>query len=233
MLGCLVEKQLTTPQQYPLTLNALMLACNQSSNRFPIVSYDERSVEAAVTNAKTRGFARLVHPSHGRSAIRFAHTLEEAIGLDSSQLALLAVMMLRGPQTLGELRSRTERMVRFEDLSEIERELGRLAERADPLVLRLQRQPGQKEDRFAHLLGGPVQSVQSVQSFEEAAPRRSAVESAHLTEDGAEPGSPVARDAPSMFEQGLAELRNDVAGLRGELADLRHQLEDLRSELGA
>ncbi len=116
VLGSLVEKQLTTPQQYPLTLNALTLACSQSSNRDPVVAYDEHTVEAAVTSVKTKGLARFVHPSHGRSALRYAHALDDALGLAPPQLALLAVLMLRGPQTLGELRTRTERMVGFSDL---------------------------------------------------------------------------------------------------------------------
>ena len=153
MLGSLVEKQLTTPQQYPLTLNALTLACSQSSNRDPVVDYDEPAVESAVTSIKTRGLARFVHPSHGRSALRYAHALDDAFGLGVRPLALLAVLMLRGPQTLGELRSRTERMVRFSDLNEIQAELDALAARSEPLVLRLPRAPGRKEDRYHHLLG--------------------------------------------------------------------------------
>ena len=126
VLGSLVEKQLTTPQQYPLTLNALTLACSQSSNRDPVVAYDEHSAEAAVTSVKTKGLVRFVHPSHGRSVLRYAHTLDEAWGLDTRPLALLAVLMLRGPQTPGELRTRTERMVRFTDLSEVQAELDAL-----------------------------------------------------------------------------------------------------------
>ncbi len=155
VLGSLVEKQLTTPQQYPLTLNALTLACSQSSNRDPVVAYDEHSAEAAVTSVKTKGLVRFVHPSHGRSALRYSHTLDEAWGLDTRPLALLAVLMLRGPQTPGELRTRTERMVRFSDLSEVQAELDALAARAEPLVVRLGRGPGQKEDRYGQLLGGP------------------------------------------------------------------------------
>ncbi|MGH9122313.1 MAG: DUF480 domain-containing protein, partial [Acidimicrobiales bacterium] len=129
VLGSLVEKQLTTPQQYPLTLNALVLACSQASNRDPVVPYDEPTVEEVVTSVKTKGLARFVHPSHGRSALRYGHTLDEAWGLDTRPLALLAVLMLRGPQTLGELRTRTERMVRFSDLGEVQAELDALAAR--------------------------------------------------------------------------------------------------------
>lgn len=209
MLGSLVEKQLTTPQQYPLTLNALTSACNQTSNRDPIVSYDERSVEQAVTSAKTRGLARFVHPSHGRSAIRYAHTLEEALGVDQRQLALLAVLMLRGPQTAGELRTRTERMAEFEGLSDLERELARLAERDDPLVVRIGRRPGQKEDRFAHLLGdSEVRETQSAQS--------------HHLDTVAETHVERRRD-----------LASELDVLREEVSDLRRQLEELREMLGA
>ncbi len=144
VLGCLVEKRLTTPQQYPLTLNALTLACNQASNRDPVVDYDEARVEAAVTRAKTRGLAAFVHPSHGRSVLRFRHTLDEQLGLDERPLALLAVLALRGPQTPGELRARTERMARFGGIEEVEAELDALVRRDDPLVVRLGRGPGQK-----------------------------------------------------------------------------------------
>ena len=152
VLGSLVEKQLTTPQQYPLTLNALALACSQSSNRDPVVHYDEHTVEEAVMSVKTKGLARFVHPSHGRSALRYGHTLDEAWGLDTRPLALLAVLMLRGPQTLGELRTRTERMVRFTELEEVQAELDALAARSEPLVTRQARAPGQKEDRYTQLL---------------------------------------------------------------------------------
>jgi uncharacterized protein len=153
VLGCLAEKQLTTPAQYPLTLNALMLACNQSTSRDPVVTYDERTVEAAVTRAKTKGLARFVHPAHGRSALRFGHTLDEALGVDAPRLALMTVLMLRGPQTLAELRARTQRMAEFADTREVEAELDALGRYEPPLVWRLGRQPGQKEDRYEQLVG--------------------------------------------------------------------------------
>lgn len=212
VIGCLVEKQLTTPQQYPLTLNALTSACNQTSNRDPVVSYDERSVEAAVTSAKTRGLARFVHPSHGRSAIRYAHTLKEALGLDHRQLALLAVLMLRGPQTSGELRTRTDRMADFEGLSDVERELKRLSERDDPLIVRIGRRPGQKEDRFAHLLGGS--EVVELQA-----------------EEADRLGTVVWQRRERRSE--LEDLRSELEDLRQEVSELRHELEELREMLGS
>lgn len=209
VLGSLVEKQLTTPQQYPLTLNALTSACNQTSNREPVVSYDEQSVEAAVTSAKTRGLARFVHPSHGRSAIRYAHTLEEALGLDQRQLALLAVLMLRGPQTAGELRTRTERMTDFAGLSDVEQELARLADRVDPLVIRMSRRPGQKEDRFAHLLG-----------------------SRDVTQDRSAQDQSLDTVVDARVER-REDLASALADLREEVSELRRQLEELREMLGA
>jgi uncharacterized protein YceH (UPF0502 family) len=213
VIGCLVEKQLTTPNQYPLTLNALTLACNQSSNRDPVVVYDEPTVEATVTNVKTKGLARFVHPSHGRSALRYRHSLDEAIGIDARPLALLAVLMLRGPQTPGELRSRAERMVGFADLPEVVAELEALAARTEPLVVRLPRTPGQKEDRYAQLLGGVVD--------------RDAGVAVALSTPG-DDASP-----PSDSSDGLAELAQAVAGLREEVAVLRRGLEELRGELQA
>ncbi|MGH9029774.1 MAG: YceH family protein [Acidimicrobiales bacterium] len=240
VLGCLLEKQLATPQQYPLTLNALTLACNQSSNRDPVVSYDEATVEAAITAAKTKGLARFVHPSHGRSAIRYAHMLGEALGLDARQLALLAVLMLRGPQTPGELRARTERMSRFDDLADLERELELLGEREDPLVVPLQRRPGQKEVRYEQLLGGTrsepgedtehptstPQASQASQASPEVAPQMSPAVAPQVSpaEEHSGPG-PSQPPGPSL-ERAVAELQMEVAKLRREL-------DDLRSELGA
>jgi hypothetical protein len=199
VLGCLVEKQLTTPQQYPLTLNALTLACNQTSNRDPIVHYDERTAEEAITHVKACGFAAFVHPSHGRSALRFRHTLDEALGLASRPLALLAVLMLRGPQTPGELRLRTERMVAFADLEEVSAELEALASRDEPLAVRLARAPGRKEDRYAHLLGDGVPDTRAPAVAELAAPS-----------DG--------------LAAEVAALRAEVTSLRRDLDGLRSQL---------
>ena len=144
MLGCLIEKERTTPQQYPLSLNALTLACNQSTNRDPVVAYGEEQVQAAVTALKKRGLARFVHPTHGRSALRFRHVVDEALGLDDRARSVLAVLLLRGPQTPGELRSRTERMAEFADVAGVESVLERLADRPEPLVRRL---PGSRDRR--------------------------------------------------------------------------------------
>ncbi|HLM96885.1 MAG TPA: YceH family protein [Acidimicrobiales bacterium] len=222
VLGSLVEKQLTTPQQYPLTLNALTLACSQSSNRDPVVAYDEPTVEGAVTSIKTKGLARFVHPSHGRSALRYAHSLDDALGLAPPQLALVAVLMLRGPQTLGELRTRTERMVRFSDLREVQAELDALAERTEPLTRRLPRGPGQKEDRYGQLLGGPPPPT-----WRGPDPDRPPAPAAQAPA----PALDVESGAVDFGE--VAALRAELVELRAEVAALRRALDDLREQLGA
>jgi uncharacterized protein YceH (UPF0502 family) len=151
VLGCLLEKQRTTPDAYPLSLNALRLACNQSTNRDPVVDYDEPTIRDALARLRRRGWTRLASGAGSRAA-KYRHLLDEAIGLGRDEQAVLCVLMLRGPQTPGELKGRTERMHPFADLAAIEDVLGRLGDRG--LVARLARRPGQKEDRFAQRLGG-------------------------------------------------------------------------------
>ena len=154
VLGCLIEKELTTPEQYPLTTNSLRLGCNQKSNRFPIVDYSETTVDQAMLRLRQGGLARTVS-AQGMRASKHRHVLEEAWGLDANALAVLGVLMVRGPQTAGELRTRTDRSASFESLGEVESVLAMLASRVpDPLVKRLERRPGQKEERWAHLLAG-------------------------------------------------------------------------------
>ena len=161
VLGALVEKALTTPQQYPLTANALQAACNQTSNREPVVDYDETTVQAALDALKDLHLVRFVLPSHGRSVVRYRHVLDEALGLDNRQCAILAMLLLRGPQTIGELRTRTERMAQFDSLDEVEHELELLGSREESLAANVGRRPGQKEERWATPLvaavaGSPV-----------------------------------------------------------------------------
>jgi uncharacterized protein YceH (UPF0502 family) len=151
VLGSLIEKQRTTPDQYPLSLNSLRLACNQSTNREPVVDYDERTIKAALERMGARGWTRFASGA-GSRALKYRHLLDEALGLSDADLALLAVLMLRGPQTLGELKGRSERLHRFDSLEDVQEALDALAERE--LVARLSRRPGQKEDRYGQLLGG-------------------------------------------------------------------------------
>ena len=150
-LGCLIEKQRTTPDVYPLSLNALRLACNQVTNRDPLVDYDERTVHDALHRLSHRGWARLTS-GQGSRTVKYRQLLDAALGLEPSELAVLGVLMLRGPQTPGELKQRTDRLHRFETLDEVERTLEPLIERE--LVARLPRRPGHKEQRYAQLLGG-------------------------------------------------------------------------------
>lgn len=154
ILASLIEKSLATPQQYPLTLNALVLACNQSTNRDPVVSYTDELVEKVLQGMKEKGLVRFVYPSHGRSATRYRHVADERFGLDTPELALIAVLMLRGPQTAGELRARTERLHRFESISDTDRILETISDRQDRLVYKLPRRPGTKEERWAFYSDG-------------------------------------------------------------------------------
>jgi uncharacterized protein len=151
VLSSLIEKQRTTPDQYPLSLNALRLACNQTTNRDPVVEYDERTIRDALDRMSHRGWTRLASGA-GSRALKYRHLLDEALSLSDGELSLLAVLMLRGPQTLGELKQRSERLHRFESLADVAETLDALARRE--LVARLERRPGQKEDRYMQLLGG-------------------------------------------------------------------------------
>ena len=157
VLGCLVEKERTTPQQYPMTENALITACNQTTNRDPIVAYDQSTVRRTLLNLRQQGLAKMVHRPGDRSE-KHRHLLDDALELSAGEVAVLSVLMLRGPQTLAELRTRTERLHPFSSAGEVEAVLQSLAVRTpEPFVERLERQPGQKEARFAHLLLGDEQ----------------------------------------------------------------------------
>src|SRR5919199_3642132 len=150
VLGCLIEKQRTTPDVYPLSLNALRLACNQATNRDPVVSYDEETIRAALDRLAHRGWARLAS-GPGSRAVKFRHLFDEALGLSDGEISVLCVLMLRGAQTPGELKQRTERLHEFVDLDAVHSALDRLIERG--LAARLGRRPGQKEERYTHLMG--------------------------------------------------------------------------------
>lgn len=214
IIGALVEKQLTTPQQYPLTLNALLAACNQTSSRNPVVSYDERLVDTTLAGLKSRGLVRFVHPSHGRSATRYRQVLEEVLALETPELALLAPLLLRGPQTVAELRARTERMVDFADPRQVEETLEGMAARDEPLITRLGREPGRREERWAQLLAPDTAEARSYERPER--PERT---------DATEGGDPHAPPPPSLASQ--------VAVLHAEVAALRRDLDDLIARLGS
>jgi uncharacterized protein YceH (UPF0502 family) len=219
VLGCLIEKRWTTPDQYPLSLNALRLACNQSTNRDPVTRYDEATVRDAAQRLCKYGLARLAS-GHSSRATKYRHLAEEALGLGREELGVLAVLLLRGPQTPGELKARTERIAPLATLADVERVLAVLAER--DYARRLDRRPGQKEDRFEHLLGG---------GEHEAAPKLASPPGA-LTTPPAASVRPVETPAPpaapgfapqndlvarvEALEQEVASLREELAALRGE-----------------
>ncbi len=212
VLGCLIEKQRTTPDAYPLSLNALRLACNQSTNRDPVVAYEETIVSEALRRLALRGWTRLASGA-GSRARKYRHLLPEALDLDPAELSLLAVLMLRGPQTPGELKQRSERLHAFAGLAEVQETLGRLVDRE--LVARQQRQPGQKEERYEQLLGGGS-GEGGVPGVEETA--SPAPETATPV-----PGEAVARDE-TPGEDRLTRLEGEIASLRTELARLREAL---------
>jgi uncharacterized protein len=217
VVGCLVEKQRTTPDVYPLTLNALRLACNQSTNRDPVVDYDDSAIRGGLDRLVARKWATLASWSN-RRAMKYRHTLDRALGLDAGELAITCVLMLRGPQTPGELRARSERLHHFGTGEELQSTLDRLIDR--DLVRRLERRPGQREERYEQLLGGVAHESVDAPAPEPVAP---------LPPPAAAPSAPapLARDAQG---DGLA---GRVERLERELAELRDSVSELRRELGA
>jgi uncharacterized protein len=196
VLGCLLEKQRTTPDQYPLTLNALRLACNQTTNRDPIVSYDEREIHEALQRLARRGWTR-VASGPGSRAAKYRQLFDQELGLEPEATAVLCVLMLRGAQTPGELKQRTERLHRFDGVGAVMETLDALIGRE--LVQRLDRRPGQKEERYRHLLGG-----------EETATTVAAPPPAELAD----------RPAPDI-EQRVARLESEIADLRAAIRSLQ------------
>jgi uncharacterized protein YceH (UPF0502 family) len=202
VLGALIEKDITTPDYYPLSLNALVNACNQKNNRDPVMTLDEDAVRAALDSLQMQRLAGPASGADGR-VTKYEHRLQEVFNFDRREIAILCVLLLRGAQTPGELRGRTERMYRFEELEDVLATLDRLSQRQPPLVAVLPRQPGTKESRYMHLLA-------------DAAP----VEAAPLRVQG----------SPSAGDDRIAILENDVAQLRRELAEMREQLEAFRKQ---
>ena len=198
VLGCLIEKEMTTPDYYPMTINGLAAACNQKSNRWPVVDYTEDEVLEAVDQLRELGLARTVH-GKGDRALKYRHVVIEMLGVTARQAALLAVLMLRGPQTLGELRGRTGRYVEFSGLGEVAAELGMLGAAEEPTVEVLDRRPGEKESRYRHLLGPAILAP------EEPPPS---------------PASYSSRDDLSR----VAGLEQELAVLQARVARMEHEL---------
>ena len=210
VLGCLIEKQHTTPDAYPLTLNSLRLACNQSTARDPVVDYDEATVREAAQRLGQRGLARLAS-YHGSRAHKYRHLVDEELGLHGDERALLCVLMLRGPQTSGELKQRTERLHAFPDLAAVESALERLTDRG--LGHWLDRRPGQKEARYAHLMEADAEAPSEPGAADAALPAP----------------APAPQPQAGGLEDEVAALRREVDAMRDDVAALREQLERLTS----
>ncbi|HEY1766553.1 MAG TPA: YceH family protein [Terracidiphilus sp.] len=200
VLGALIEKEVTTPEYYPLSLNALVNACNQRSNREPVMNLDEEDVRLALRGLEDDHLAGRARSADGR-VTKYEHWLGEAFNFSRAETALICVLLLRGPQTPGELRGRTERVHRFEEIADVTAGLQKLMEREPALVAMLPRQPGTKESRYAHLLSGPVESIAMQQT--EASPASSA--------DG---------ERIAQLEAEMAELRQEISALRQKIDSL-------------
>jgi uncharacterized protein len=208
-LGALVEKQIATPLYYPMTLNALLNACNQKNHRDPVVSYDETIVARALDSLREKNLAYVFHGSEAR-APKYGHVFPKAFELSEAEIPLMCVLILRGPQTSGELRSRTQHLRKFESLAEVETLLQGLSLRDEPLIVRLPRLPGSRESRFAHLLGGPVEMEQT-----EVPPHQ----------------EPSVQQAQAENDK-IANLQEEIALLRLELSELKQQFAEFKRELG-
>lgn len=205
VLGCLVEKDLATPEYYPLTLNSLTNACNQKSNREPAMLLENTDVVRALDSLRQKQMAH--QSAEGVRAAKYCHNLEGVLRLDPEELAILAELLLRGPQTVGELRNRAERMCPVGDLQAVEELLQNLMERDEPLLMRLPRQPGRKEQRFAHLLSGTPD----------------------IDETTSMPAEPARLQVAAENDR-IAKLENDVATLRAELDEVRSQLQAFQAQ---
>ena len=203
IIGALIEKQLTTPEYYPLTLNALVAACNQKTNREPVVAYAESAVQKSLDDLRDRNLAYVFYGSTSRVP-KYKHILDKVYELEPPEVAVLCVLMLRGAQTLGELRERTGRLYEFSGLGEVQETLDGLTRRDEPLVARLERQPGQKEVRYAHLLSGEI--------------------------DAAAYAKEVTSSAKPVENERLATLENELENLRSEFNLFRQAFEEFKKQ---
>jgi hypothetical protein len=204
VLGALVEKDITTPDYYPLSLNALVNACNQKNNREPVTNFDEDTVRLALRNLSDKRLAGPASGADGR-VTKYEHRLQEVFNFTRRETAILCVLLLRGPQTPGELRGRTERMHRFEDLDEVLSGLQQLMRREPPLAKALGRRPGTKEVRYAHLLSGDVEAWEG-------------------------PADTASASEDSGSAERIAQLEEQVATLRGEVSELKQQMAEFRKQ---
>jgi uncharacterized protein YceH (UPF0502 family) len=224
VLGSLIEKDITTPDYYPLSLNALVNACNQKNNRDPVMTLDEESVRTSLSSLQER---RLAGPASGADSrvTKYEHRLQEVFNFDRREIAVLCVLLLRGPQTPGELRTRTERMYHFEALDDVVSTLDRLSQREPPLAAILARQPGTKESRYMHLFSGepPAQDVARALPSTRSEPALS------LSKGQALPANLTTGSTSSTSDR-LAKLEEEVALLRSELSEVQQQLASFRKQ---
>jgi uncharacterized protein YceH (UPF0502 family) len=206
VLGALIEKDITTPDYYPLSLNALLNACNQKNNREPVMNLDEDAIRQALASLQEK---RLAGPAGGADSrvTKYEHRLQEVFNFDRRETAVVCVLLLRGLQTPGELRGRTERMYRFETLEDVQSALQKLMDRQPPLVRVLPRQPGTKESRYLHLFAGDIAAENVLAAT-----------------------IPSTRSAGNSAEERIASLESQVASLRNELGELRRELADFRQQ---
>lgn len=203
VLGSLVEKQLTTPEYYPLTMNALTAACNQKSNRDPVAAYSETEILRAIDSLREKNLVYLYYGSTSR-AVKYKHMLPGVFHLDDAEVAIMAVLMLRGQQTLGEIRERTGRLFEFSGIGEVNEKLDGLMTRDDPMVVKLERQPGHKEARYAHLLSG--ETAASAPS-----PKRE-------------------RQTTGEADERIVQLETEIAALRSDLSSFRETFDEFRKQ---
>ena len=203
VVGSLVEKQLTTPEYYPLTLNALTAACNQKSNRDPVMSLGETEIMTAIDSLRDKNLVYLYYGTGSRT-VKYKHMVPSVYDLNEAGVAIVAVLLLRGPQTIGEIRERTGRLHEFGGLNEVQEMLDELTRRDEPIVIKLERQPGQKEARYAHLLSGEVAQEKIM-----AAPRTTAGDGSN---------------------DRIEKLENEVESLRSELAEFRQTFDEFRKQ---
>jgi len=218
VLGSLIEKEITTPEYYPLSLNALVNACNQKSNRDPVMNLDEAAVRQALHSLDGQSLVRSVSASDSR-VTKYEHRLQEAFNFYRHEIAILCVLLLRGPQTPGELRTRAERMHPFDDLSAVQSSLQHLMKREPPLVKVLPRQPGTKESRYAHLLSGDVDLHDNVESFE-AKPEAKETATT-ISADG---------ERNAHLEEEIASMRKEVSDFHKEISDLKQQFAQFKKQ---
>jgi len=202
VIGSLIEKELTTPEYYPLTVNSLMNACNQKSNREPVVSFDDKIIEAALESLRGKALARRVTGSDIRVA-KYRQSFTEELNLTPQETAVICVLMLRGPQTPGEIKGRTGRMFSFESLSQVDEVLQKLIQREEPLIVKLPRQAGTKESRYAHLLCGALVNAEGEQNNINAKPNE---------------------------DDRITKLESEIENLRAELNDLKDQFERFKNQ---